>query len=362
MKVFICYSRSDREPFVERLAADLRARHYRVWFDQWEIKGGDSLVSKIEKGITEATIFLIVLSPDSISSKWCKKKLSIATIIELEGESKFIVPLLLKTCEIPPGLKEKKYIDFRHGYNHGLQQLVVGLPLISYKRLLLTCPYCTNITAHVVRIVKDPDRIEHMPINCGCGSRFFLHVTTEGYYVTRSDGSDYFIHPTDGLNIQGATRWCLKKEDNTWVRPEYIKDIIKLMMQSEIELESNQATLKPATLLKAMTSRQDFDLYKTSRQAVRNFISVLIRYRYFTFSDRSSIHPRRAFNSQYINKFSMDRVLYHYLYGCLAVLKKYNVTHSTDEVSVVTDFLLEGPFENGRQHGLKAWEDIVANH
>jgi predicted nucleotide-binding protein len=70
--VFISYSSKDRD-FAERLAADLRASGVGVWFDQWEIKVGDSITQKINDGIHDNDYLAVVLSPDSVASDWVRK-------------------------------------------------------------------------------------------------------------------------------------------------------------------------------------------------------------------------------------------------------------------------------------------------
>jgi predicted nucleotide-binding protein len=72
--VFISYSSKDRD-FAERLAADLRASGVGVWFDQWEIKVGDSITKKINDGIHDNDYLAVVLSPDSVASDWVRKEL-----------------------------------------------------------------------------------------------------------------------------------------------------------------------------------------------------------------------------------------------------------------------------------------------
>jgi predicted nucleotide-binding protein len=72
--VFISYSSKDRD-FAERLATDLRASGAGVWFDQWEIKVGDSITQKINDGIHDNDYLAVVLSPDSVASHWVRKEL-----------------------------------------------------------------------------------------------------------------------------------------------------------------------------------------------------------------------------------------------------------------------------------------------
>jgi hypothetical protein len=44
-----------------------------VWFDEWEIGVGDSLVRKIDEGLSGCDAFLGVISAARVVSKWVAK-------------------------------------------------------------------------------------------------------------------------------------------------------------------------------------------------------------------------------------------------------------------------------------------------
>jgi len=121
--LFISYSSKDKD-FVQRLVHDLKAHGIKVWWDEWEMKVGDSLIKKIQDGIKKSAYLGIVLSPNSVSSTWVEKELDTAQIIELERQEVFVLPILKETTEIPIFLKVKKYADFRDSYQKGLNQLI----------------------------------------------------------------------------------------------------------------------------------------------------------------------------------------------------------------------------------------------
>jgi len=121
--VFISYSSIDRI-FAEKLSHDLKDMGIGVWFDQWEIKVGDSLIEKISKGIEENDFLTIILSPSSVKSDWVQKELRTALYREIEQRSVFVLPILYKDCKIPIFLKEKKYADFSENYEDGLKQIL----------------------------------------------------------------------------------------------------------------------------------------------------------------------------------------------------------------------------------------------
>lgn len=120
--VFLSHSSKDKA-FVSRLATDLKSRGIPVWFDQWELKVGDSLTAKIEKGIEASGWLAVVLSTSSATSNWVQKELRAAQARELRDKNVFVLPIVIDDCEIPLFLLDKLYADFRSSYEHGLESL-----------------------------------------------------------------------------------------------------------------------------------------------------------------------------------------------------------------------------------------------
>lgn len=122
-KIFISYSRPDKK-LAKKIAKSLVERGYPVWFDEWEIKVGDSIIDKINKGIIESDFLLLLLSKKSVKSKWVKEELNAAKMREIEKRKVFILPILLEDCKIPPLISGKKYADFRESYRKGLKEIL----------------------------------------------------------------------------------------------------------------------------------------------------------------------------------------------------------------------------------------------
>lgn len=122
MKIFLSHSSQDK-PFVEKLANDIKKLNIDVWLDKWEIKVGDSLISKISSGLSESDYFILVMSPHSVISEWVQKEFSYALIEEIESKSIKILPILLDNCEIPTLLRDKLFADFRENYDSGFEVL-----------------------------------------------------------------------------------------------------------------------------------------------------------------------------------------------------------------------------------------------
>lgn len=121
--VFLSHSSKDK-PFVSRLATDLKSKGVPVWFDQWELKVGDSLSQRIERGISQSGWLAVVVSKNSSNSDWVQKELRAAQARELRDKSVFVLPIIIDDCEIPLFLLDKLYADFRASYDQGLEALL----------------------------------------------------------------------------------------------------------------------------------------------------------------------------------------------------------------------------------------------
>jgi len=125
-EIFISYSRRDQE-FVTRLASDLNAQVAGVWFDQSAIQAGQKWHDKIMDGIRECKAFILVLSPDSIESRYVREEVNKA--LEL---GKTIFPVIYRpakwTGEFASLVHEVQTLDLRSGsYTDNFQKLVDGL-------------------------------------------------------------------------------------------------------------------------------------------------------------------------------------------------------------------------------------------
>lgn len=126
MPVFISYSHQDRE-FVDQLAAQLVQYKVNVWLDRWELHVGDSLTSRIQEALTDASALLVVLSPASVNSDWFKRELNAGLVRELDERRVVVLPVLKVDCEIPLFLRDKLYADFRTNPDDGLRAVLESL-------------------------------------------------------------------------------------------------------------------------------------------------------------------------------------------------------------------------------------------
>lgn len=109
-RVFISYSTKDRL-LANRLYNELRDRDFSVWIDRVEIRPGDSLSDKIRQGITTADALVVLVTRNSIKSKWVQREVRMAISREKKNGGPRVIPLVLEPSRIPKNLKAKLYVS-----------------------------------------------------------------------------------------------------------------------------------------------------------------------------------------------------------------------------------------------------------
>ena len=122
--IFISYSSLDGE-FAERIANVLKSvTAYNIWYAKWAIAPGESIVAKIEENLSKTDLLLILLSPNSVTSRWVQRELNATLMRQLSGQKVSVVPILIKECEIPTTLKDIKRIDMAGDFQAGVIELL----------------------------------------------------------------------------------------------------------------------------------------------------------------------------------------------------------------------------------------------
>jgi hypothetical protein len=88
--VFISHAWEDKH-FARPLAQHLRDQGITVWFDEYELKLGDSLRRRIEDGLKHSQHGLVIMSKHFFSKQWPQRELD--ALFSLESSERRILPL-----------------------------------------------------------------------------------------------------------------------------------------------------------------------------------------------------------------------------------------------------------------------------
>jgi Domain of unknown function (DUF1883)/TIR domain len=83
--VFIAHANEDKEAIARPLAHSLRQRGLDVWFDEFELRVGDSLRRKIDSGIARSRFGIVVLSHPFFAKGWSQYELDGLVTMEVTG-------------------------------------------------------------------------------------------------------------------------------------------------------------------------------------------------------------------------------------------------------------------------------------
>lgn len=110
--VFLSHSAKDKE-VVRGLAERLRGDGLRVWFDEWEIRPGDSIPAKIEAGLEDSRVLLLCMSAHAFGSDWAQLESGTFRFRDPLNHERRFIPLRLDDAPIKGSLAQLLHIKWR---------------------------------------------------------------------------------------------------------------------------------------------------------------------------------------------------------------------------------------------------------
>lgn len=90
--VFISYASEDKSAVVEPLATTLKRMGVKVWFDEFELKLGDSLSKSIDFGLMHSSFGIVILSKNFFAKQWTDYELR-SLLSRVIGGEQVILPI-----------------------------------------------------------------------------------------------------------------------------------------------------------------------------------------------------------------------------------------------------------------------------
>ncbi len=131
--IFISYSHKDKSivlPIAEAMKKVFDDE--KIFFDQWSIQPGDSIIEKMNTGISNCKFFFFLISNNSLSSKMVEFEWQSALMKSAKNKIEFI-PVKIDDCSIPTILMQILYINL---YGDGLD-IAIGqmIDVVSGKKI-----------------------------------------------------------------------------------------------------------------------------------------------------------------------------------------------------------------------------------
>ncbi|MFI6334289.1 toll/interleukin-1 receptor domain-containing protein [Streptomyces sp. NPDC050535] len=124
--VFVSHRGADGA-VAERLATELRDRGHQVWLDTWEIGLGDSIVEKMNDGLTQSACLVLCYTDEGSASPWMSREWMSMLARQLGGAGVRLLPVRMTGGAPPAILADLKYADLAKDWPRGLAELCTAL-------------------------------------------------------------------------------------------------------------------------------------------------------------------------------------------------------------------------------------------
>ena len=124
--IFISYSHTDQE-WAREFAKNLSEVGANIWFDEFNIKPGDSISDSVERGLRESEAIVLLINDESVTTNNFFFELGAAL-----GMNKKIIPIVpegFPVPKLPLSLRRRKYL-VRKSPEETAKELAMGLELL----------------------------------------------------------------------------------------------------------------------------------------------------------------------------------------------------------------------------------------
>lgn len=153
-RVFISHSSVDK-PFVRKLKKELEPYCFKVWFDEDDIRVGDSIPKKIGNGLEEANRLIIVLSPEAVASNWVKLELENAHYRFTQIDRGSIIPIVFRECKIPGFISHYKRFYWEEFSQSFEKQLEIERKELSSRLLWVNDNEIKDLNNRILTFIKE---------------------------------------------------------------------------------------------------------------------------------------------------------------------------------------------------------------
>lgn len=114
MDAFLSHNRADKD-VAKQLGAQLTLVGAYVWFDDWEVRAGDSIVGKVNEALASVEAVILLWSANADRSKWVRAELETAIARAIEEHTFRVISVRLDDTPLPALLRPLKWVDLSDG-------------------------------------------------------------------------------------------------------------------------------------------------------------------------------------------------------------------------------------------------------
>ena len=200
--VFLSHSSKDKA-VVRTIAERLRADGLRVWFDDWELRPGDSIPAKIEQGLERSRILVLCMSANAFGSDWATLESQTFRFRDPLNLERRFIPLRLDDAPIRGSLAQFLYVDW---------YLPESEP--AYAKLLEACQLPAESVLTEPEASREKYAEQSLSLELGGADAIAYAFTRDGRYAFAASG-DTNIRWLD-LNTGRCIRVFEGHSDQVW--------------------------------------------------------------------------------------------------------------------------------------------------
>lgn len=129
VSIFISHASEDKDVLVRPLAELLQKYGYKIWYDEFSLKLGDSLRRGIDAGLAQCSYGIVILSHNFFAKEWPKKELDALTTREASEARKLILPVwhaitASEVASFSPMLADKVGVSTQSGLKPVVEKII----------------------------------------------------------------------------------------------------------------------------------------------------------------------------------------------------------------------------------------------
>lgn len=271
--LFIAHASEDKEEFVRPLAGRLEELGVRVWFDEFQLKPGDSLVGTIDRGLSTSAFGLLIISKAFLGKAWPDYERRGLTTREIAGDN-IVIPVWRnvnrdEVMDFSPTLADKWAVTSSDVDQVALEVLQVVRPDLyqNLARRLAHERYVRSLPKESVPlenlVVDTPLRHQRLPKPLMYRLLLIHEAMAEVFPLTFADTVLNFQRDSEPENeaaiweLMAATYLHIVREDQ--IPPAGRKEVFNLALKASMEpiTDEDDAELTHVSVARFLEAREE---------------------------------------------------------------------------------------------------------
>lgn len=140
--IFICHASEDKDSVARPLADALSFLGFEVWYDEYKIRAGASLREAIDRGLRQARMGAVILSPNFLRKGWTKEELDALVTRQARERRTVVLPIWHRIAR---------------------EQVEKFSPILAARKAILTSDGLDSVVDHVASVLAS-DRLGGGPV------------------------------------------------------------------------------------------------------------------------------------------------------------------------------------------------------